>query len=130
MRRTRTTNPEPAESGAAGETPDLTGPRSRRQFMKLMAAGAGVVLAAPAAAAVKSAAAAKTAAKKTAPPSDLRRARTGEPSGASHPMLPAELEKQKKSTADSLKTIRGFALPVGSAPAYVFHPRVQKRRKP
>lgn len=98
-------------------------PRSRREFMRLMAAGASAMLAAPAAAAVK------TAVKK-APAANagrMRRARTETAGG--HPMLPAELEKQKKSTADSLKTLRNYSLPPGAMPAYVFRPLAQKSRR-
>ena len=101
-------------------------PRSRREFMRLMAAGASAMLAAPAAAA-----AVKEAAKKPAADANaggrMRRART-EPAGA-HPMLPAELEKQKKFTADSLKTLRNYSLPPGAMPAYLFHPLSQRTRR-
>ncbi len=100
-------------------------PRSRREFMRLMAAGASAMLAAPAAAAVK------TAVKKA--PADttarVRRTRTGEGGSGNHPMLPAELEKQKKFTADSLKTLRNYSLPPGAAPAYLFRPLAQKSRR-
>ena len=98
-------------------------PRSRRDFMRLMAAGASAMLAAPAAAAVK------PAVKKA--PADangrMRRARTETAGG--HPMLPAELEKQKKFTAESLKTLRNYSLPPGSMPAYVFRPLAPKSRR-
>ena len=98
-------------------------PRSRREFMRLMAAGAGAMIAAPAAAAVK------TAVKKAPPDTTgrMRRARTE--TAGTHPMLPAELEKQKKFTADSLKTLRNYSLPPGAAPAYLFRPLAQKSRR-
>lgn len=94
--------------------------------MRLMAVGASAMLAAPAAAAVK------TAVKKA--PADTtrtRRARGGDtvPTNGVHPMLPAELEKQKKSTADSLKTLRNYSLPPGAMPASIFRPLAQKSRR-
>jgi len=46
-----------------------------------------------------------------------------------HPMLPAELEKQKKYTADSVKAIRNYALPPGAAPAFVFRPLASRARR-
>jgi len=111
---------EPASAETAGPA------RSRRAFLRLMAAGGAAMLAAPASAAVKAPAKKPAAADS----SRQRRARTGE-GGATgnHPMIPAELEKQKKSTADSLKTLRNYALPPGSAPAYVFRPLAQKSRR-
>ena len=102
---------------------ERTARKTRRDFMRLVAAGAGAMLAAPAAAAVK------TPVRKA--PADttgrMRRARTETAGG--HPMLPAELEKQKKFTADSLKTIRNYSLPPGSMPAYVFRPLAPKSRR-
>ena len=41
----------------------------------------------------------------------------------------AEIEKQKKSTADTLKVIRDFALPPGSVMAFEFRPLGRKRGK-
>ena len=119
-------NPKKArrESGATSESAEAL-PRSRRDFMRLMAAGAGAMLAAgaPAAgAAVKPVK--KPAADTTA---RMRRARTETAGG--HPMLPAELEKQKKFTADSLKTLRNYSLPPGASPAYVFRPLASKSRR-
>ena len=123
MRRTRSKE----TTRNSGEPPIEVRPRSRRDFMRLMAVGASAMIAAPAAAAVK------TAVKKA--PADttgrMRRSRGGEtvPTNGVHPMLPAELEKQKKSTADSLKTLRNHSLPPGAMPAYVFRPLAQKSRR-
>jgi hypothetical protein len=36
--------------------------------------------------------------------------------------VPAEIEKQKKSTADALKVIRNYVLPAGSPMAFSFKP--------
>ena len=138
MKRTDRTSKKPRrECGAtalpaAAAAPERatvvdTRPRSRRDFMRLMAVGASAMLAAPAAAAVK------TAVKKA--PADTtgrqRRTRGGEtvPTNGVHPMLPAELEKQKKYTADSLKTLRNYSLPPGAMPAYGFRPLARKSRR-
>lgn len=121
--RVATTEPATGQSAAADVSREAR-PRSRRDFMRLMAAGASAMLAAPAAAA-----AVKPAMKKA--PADttgrMRRARTETAGG--HPMLPAELEKQKKYTADSLKTLRNYVLPPGAAPAYVFRPLAPRARR-
>ena len=138
MKRTDRTSKKPRREGGATALPAAaaaperatvvdTRPRSRRDFMRLMAVGASAMLAAPAAAAVK------TAVKKA--PADTtgrqRRTRGGEtvPTNGVHPMLPAELEKQKKYTADSLKTLRNYSLPPGAMPAYGFRPLARKSRR-
>jgi len=130
IRGTRSTRPDrnkeaTVEPRGGGEPP--MSPRSRRAFLRLMAAGGAAMLAAPAGAAVKTPVKKAAAADTTR----MRRTRGGEPvpTNGVHPMLPAELEKQKKSTADSLKTLRNYALPPGSAPAYVFRPLAQKSRR-
>ena len=43
------------------------------------------------------------------------------------PKLRAEIEKQKKSTAETLKVIRDFQLPPGSVMAFEFRPLARKR---
>ena len=101
---------------------DRTSKKTRRDFMRLVAAGAGAMLAAPAAAAVKPA-------TKKAPADTTRMRRTRTETAGGHPMLPAELEKQKKYTAESLKTLRNYSLPPGAMPAYVFRPLVSKSRR-
>jgi len=45
------------------------------------------------------------------------------------PKLRAEIDKQKKTTADSLKVIRDFKLPPGSVMAFEFRPLGRKRGK-
>lgn len=45
------------------------------------------------------------------------------------PKLAAEIEKQKKYVADTLKVIREFKLPTGSDMAFEFRPMRPKRRK-
>ncbi|MEO5619153.1 MAG: hypothetical protein ABIS67_15390 [Candidatus Eisenbacteria bacterium] len=110
--------------------------RSRRDFMRLLAAGSAAALAAPVAAlAAKSAKpAAAPAAKTRGGASDAsgetarqRRSRTDQP--ARRPALPEEIEKQKKYLADSLKRIRDYSLPPGSTPSFVFRPLATERAK-
>ena len=43
--------------------------------------------------------------------------------------LRAEIDKQKKSTADTLKVIRDYKLPPGSVMAFEFRPLGRKRGK-
>ena len=45
------------------------------------------------------------------------------------PKLRAEIEKQKKSTADTLKVIRDYKLALGSVMAFEFRPLGRKRGK-
>ena len=142
MKRTDRTSKKPRREGGATALPAAaaaperptrvdTRPRSRRDFMRLMAVGASAMLVAGAPAAGE--AAVKTAVKKA--PADTtgrqRRTRGGEtvPTNGVHPMLPAELEKQKKYTADSLKTLRNYSLPPGAMPAYGFRPLARKSRR-
>src|SRR5262245_15907097 len=95
---------------ARSAAPDARKPAlSRRRFMSLIAAGSAAAAIAPA----QSVVAATSAATKSA--------------GLSAPMLAtgkvrAEIEKQKKSTADQLKVIRNYQLPAGSPMAFEFHP--------
>lgn len=86
--------------------------KSRRAFLKLMAAGSAAATLGHAGRAA-AADAKGTDAAKAAP----AKRSTGWPAA-----YQAELEKQKKSTADALKAIRDHALPAGSAPAFVFKP--------
>lgn len=115
--------------------------KSRREFMRLLAAGTAAALAAPAAtlaAAAKSSTKppAKAAPAKSAPASAkgtaadsarLARARTEAAGG--HAADPAEIEKQKKYTADTLKTLREFSLPPGSPMAFSFRPLKARRAR-
>jgi hypothetical protein len=77
-----------------------------------LAAGSATTLLAPMRAAAAAAGPAKPAAA-PAPPPKLR----------------AEIDKQKKSTADTLKVIRDFKLPPGSVMAFEFRPLGRKRGK-
>jgi hypothetical protein len=79
--------------------------------MALVASGSAALLGAPA---ERLATAATTRAKPLpSPPAALR----------------AEIEKQKKSVADALATIRAYELPPGSDMAFVFRPLRRRRRK-
>jgi hypothetical protein len=100
--------------------------------MRLLAAGSAAALAAPVAVlaaetAKKAQGSESAAAKASAPVARQRRARTGE--AAARPALPEEIEKQKKYLADSLKRIRDYSLPPGSAPSFAFRPLAVKRGK-
>ena len=86
---------------------------SRRRFVSLLAAGSATTLLAP----MRAVAAAATGpAKPAAAP-------------AAPPKMRAEIDKQKKSTADALKVIRDFELPPGSVMAFEFRPLERKRGK-
>lgn len=96
---------------AAGSAPR---PFSRRRFLSLIAAGSAAVAAAPART--------LAAAASTAP------AAVAKPTAALPAKMRAEIEKQKKNTADALKTIRDYPLPPGSAMAFVFRPMARGRK--
>ncbi|MBI1796162.1 MAG: hypothetical protein HY076_06995 [Candidatus Eisenbacteria bacterium] len=88
---------------------------SRREFLTLIAAGSAATAAAPIGALAATARAArKTSAPAPPPPS---------------PRIAREIEKQKRSTDDALKVIRGYALPPGSDMAFVFQPVRAKRKR-
>jgi hypothetical protein len=78
---------------------------SRRRFLALIAAGSAAVATAPA--------------RAIAAPAKARGVKL--PAAVS-PKMAAEIEKQKKSTADTLKTIRAYPLPPGSDMAFAFRP--------
>lgn len=79
---------------------------TRRRFITLLAAGSAAALTAPAA---------------PTPPATKR--------PAPGPKVLAEIEKQKKFSADALKVIRAYPLPPGSEMAFAFRPLRPKRRK-
>lgn len=81
--------------------------------MKLLAASGAAVLAG----------AAPRARAKTAPPP--RAPRGARP--AASPAVEKEIRAQKKSLDETLKAIRGYELPPGSPPAFVF--RAMRARK-
>ena len=95
--------------------------RSRRRFLRLVAAGSAAALASPASAL------AAVAPRKGAPATKP----VPKPAPAP-PALPAvvaaEIEKQKGYVAAALKAVRGYALPPGSDMAFTFKP-VRARRK-
>ena len=92
--------------------------KSRREFLKLVAAGSAAALTANARGAA--AAAKRAATKATVRPVE---AKPQAPSAAEIPMaIRAEIEKQKKFTADALKVIREYPLPAGSPMAFSFAP--------
>lgn len=93
--------------------------RSRRKFLRLLAAGSAAAIASPAASLAAVAKKKPVRAAKPAPP-------------AAPPALPAavaaEIAKQKVTVAGSLKAVRAYALPPGSDLAFTFRP-VRSRRK-
>ena len=89
--------------------------KSRRDFLKLVAAGsAAASLGRPGRALAANAAKSDAAGAKHGGASAHARSRSA--------AVEAELSKQKKSTADSLKTIRDRELSPGAPLAYVFKP--------
>lgn len=115
--------PEPAAAASAG--PDSAGGSAgstRRDFLKLAALGS--VAALVPASAERVSAATRRAARKAAKAHKAAAAAAPAVDGE-HPnaaALAAEIAKQKKSTADLLKTIRGYELAPGSEQAFVFEP--------
>lgn len=101
--------------------------KSRRRFIRAVAAGSAVSLVAPLRAIARSAASATgaPAPKKAAAP---KRAPAAKPAAdAKHTALPKEVEKLKGYTNDTLKAVRAYPLPTGSEMAFTFHP-VRPRR--
>ena len=95
---------------------------SRRRFIKLLAAGASVALAAP----VATLAAEKSAPRSRPAPAAKPAARAALPAGRA--VSARELEKQKQYVEEALKAIRAFPLPPGSDPAFVFRPMRRGRK--
>jgi hypothetical protein len=96
--------------------------RSRRQVLKLLAAGSAASLAGPVAALAQTVAKRRARPMKPAPVA----AAAGTPSGAIH----AEVEKQKRDLAGLLKTLRDYPLPPGSEQAFAFRPLRAARTRP
>lgn len=99
--------------------------KSRRQFLKLVAAGSAAAITGATHRSV-AAAAVKTAARRAA-----RLPSTASPSGvAPAGSVRAEIAKQRAQAAKSLKAIRDYPLPTGSPMALMFKPmRPQRGRK-
>jgi hypothetical protein len=96
--------------------------KSRREFLRLVAAGSAAALTANTRSV---AAAAKRATKRVAKPAaDTTKTAAASaataPSAAIPPAIRAEIEKQKKSTLDALKVIREYPMSAGSPMAFSF----------
>ena len=90
--------------------------KSRREFLRLVAAGSAAALTGRAG---RAAAAAKHMAKKKAAAVHTAHVVKAEPA-MKLDALHAEIDKQKKYTADALKVIRDWPLPAGSPMAFTF----------
>jgi hypothetical protein len=112
------------EESAGAATLGPNAPRTRRAFMKLMAAGSTALLVAGPARRAGAASSKKSAAKPAV--KDTAAAAAGAKPGT-HVALADEIEKQKKSTADSLKKLRAYSLPPGSPQGFAFRPLPAKR---
>ena len=93
--------------------------KSRREFLRMVAAGSAAVVAASAG---RAAAAAKSAAAKSAGGAQTAKSGAAQPGGSRSAAVQAEIDKQKKSTAKALKAIRAYELPAGSPMAFAFRP--------
>ncbi len=87
----------------------------RRRFIQLVAVSGAAVFAAPLSRP------ARAAARRAAAAAAWRRPET--------PAVRREIASQKKSLADALKVIRGYELPPGSPPAFVFRALRAKERR-
>jgi hypothetical protein len=95
--------------------------RSRRRFLRLIAAGSAAAAATPAATLAR----AVTPKKRPAKPAPG--APGAEPPGPRDaagvpPALAEEIRKQKAALEQSLQAVRDYPLPPGSEPAFVFAP--------
>ena len=98
--------------------------KTRREFLKTVAAGSAVAIAAVAtqSAAATVVKAVATSAKRPDPKSAPSKGAASARAANAHRMDPAELAKQRKYTADALKVIRDYVLPAGSPMAFSFKP--------
>ncbi|MGH7741479.1 MAG: twin-arginine translocation signal domain-containing protein [Candidatus Eiseniibacteriota bacterium] len=87
--------------------------KSRREFLKLVAAGS---------AAATLGRAGRVAAATTAKTGSTKHSSAASSAPARSAAIETEIGKQKKSTADALKTVRDRELPAGAALAFVFKP--------
>jgi len=92
---------------------------SRRVFLKLLAAGTAAALAAPASS--------LAATRKRSPRAGAAKPAPARTAAGGHVALPAEIDKQRKSTAASLKVLRDYSLPAGSPQAFSFRPLKARR---
>ena len=95
--------------------------KSRRRFLKTVAMGSVAAFAAATLPKVGEAAPVKRGRHASQPAA---------PTLTAHTPVEAEIEKQKKATADTVKTIRAFELPAGSEMAFVFSAQKAPRRTP
>jgi hypothetical protein len=120
-RRTRRTRKTHAARAATAPAKPPAAPRAarsaltRRRFMTLLAAGSAAALLPSARDGL---AATAPAGKPVTTPAPIP------PS----PKVKAEIDKQKKSTAEQLKVIRNFVLPAGSPMAFEFRPLRRGRK--
>jgi len=98
------------------------GKRSRRRFLRLIAAGSAAAAATPASALAR----VVTPKKKPARPAPGPRDGAGVP-----PAVAEEIRRQKTVVEQALRVVRDCPLPPGSEPAFVFAPlRARKRTGP
>jgi anaerobic selenocysteine-containing dehydrogenase len=88
--------------------------KSRRRFLKVVAAGAAAAMAAPASAFAATARPAKRAAKSAKP--------AAKPAPGPDAVHATEIARQKASVAQALKVLREFPLENGVEQAFVFQP--------
>jgi hypothetical protein len=88
--------------------------KSRRQFLKLLAAGSAGVAARPAAVLAADPHTGKPARAPGEPPRN--------PAALPPPALRAEIARQQRELGKTLKTLRDYPLEPGSDPAYVLTP--------
>jgi hypothetical protein len=113
--------PSPAVAEPLATEEPTPAPRTRRAFMKMVAAGSTALLIAGPARRSRAATAARKAA---APAPDT----TAVSRAGIHPALKSEIEKQKQYTLDSVKKIRDYQLPAGSPQGFSFAPMPARRK--
>jgi len=112
------------EDGTASVAEPRRNARTRRAFMKMIAAGSTALLVAGPARRSRAASSTKkpATAKAAAPDSTAHAAKPG-----THVALAEEIEKQKKYTLDSVKKLRAYQLPAGSPQGFSFRPLPARR---
>jgi hypothetical protein len=94
---------------------------TRRKFLRLLAAGSAATVIAPATTLARTR-------RRTAPKPALTPHPAAPPRVEPTP-LAEEIQKQKGYVAEALKTVRGYSLPPGVEPAFVFRPMPARRRR-